>query len=161
MCRLLLCLVVVACGGSSAEPATVVSSQPTAAPARVLVNVDAQGIGLGGNDPIAYATDGAVAGVNEFESSYGGARYRFATQAHKAAFDADAWKRAPAYGGYCAYAASQNRLSPSDPEVFLILDGTLLVFTNREYLTLFEQDRAGNKLKADKNWLTLVTKFGT
>jgi hypothetical protein len=154
MRRLIACVFSIACS-SPAQPR--VATQPAA---RVLVNVDAAGVALGGNDPIAYASDGAVPGVAELEAAHAGAKYRFATRDHEATFVAAPANHAPAYGGYCAFAASQNRLSASDPEVFLILDGQLLMFTNREFLAQFERDRAGNKAKADANWPGLVAKFG-
>ena len=150
---------VIGCGGSPkpAEPA------PPAAPetARVLVNVDASGVGLGGHDPVAYATDNApVPGAAEHAAQHGGAGYHFASAEHKATFEGDRAKYAPQYGGYCAFAASQNRLSPSDPTVFLVLDGQLLVFTNRDFLEQFQKDPAGTKAKADANWPGLVAKHG-
>jgi len=145
--------VLIACGG--AQPA------PTAAPPRVLVNVDADGVGLGGNDPLGYVLDqAAVAGDAAQASAFGGATYHFASAEHKATFDADRARYAPQFGGYCAFAASQNRLSPSDPEVFVIHGGQLLMFTNQDFLDQFNKDPAGNKQKADANWPGLVAKHG-
>ncbi|HLL23568.1 MAG TPA: hypothetical protein VK427_15630 [Kofleriaceae bacterium] len=68
------------------------SSKPTTtepATAKVLVLVDDQGVGVGG----------------------------FASAENKQAFDGAHAKYTPAYGGYCAFAASQNRLSEADPTV--------------------------------------------
>jgi YHS domain-containing protein len=144
----------VACG----PKATTGPTPPTGE--RILVNVDAQGVGLGGHDPIMYVAGAATMGSAEHASAHGGATYHFATAENKATFDADMASHAPGYGGYCAYAASQNRLSPSDPTVFLIHDGQLLVFTNQEFLTLFQADPAGHKAKADQNWPGLVAEHG-
>jgi YHS domain-containing protein len=149
-----LLLLAFACGGKSA-PA------PTSAPSKVLVLVDEQGVGLGGHDPVAYATDNAaVAGAPEHSSQHGGATYRFASAKHKATFEVAPATHAPQYGGYCAYAASMNRLSESDPKVFQIVDGQLLVFTNEDFKQQFNKDVAGNKAKADANWPGLVAKHG-
>ncbi|MDQ3370075.1 MAG: tat pathway signal sequence domain protein [Myxococcota bacterium] len=147
-----------ACGGSAPPPA-----RPAAVAAdRVLVNVDAEGVGLGGHDPIAYVTaNAATPGSPAQTARHGGAVYRFVSAEHHATFEADRAKHAPAYGGYCAFAASQNRLSPSDPTTFLVLDGQLLVFTNPDFLAQFNLDPAGNKQKADANWPGLVAKHGT
>ena len=149
---LILALGVAACGGSKPAAPT-----PTAPVAKRLILVDADGVGLGGHDPVAYASDNAaVAGTAEHTSQHDGATYRFASADHKTAFDAAPAKHAPQYGGYCAYAASMNRLSESDPKVFQIVDGQLLVFTNEDFKQKFNEDVPGNKAKADANWPGLV-----
>ena len=153
-----LVVAMAACGG--AKPSSQTTPPPPAA-AKRLILVDAEGVGLGGHDPVAYASDkAAVKGAAEHTSDHAGAKYRFASAEHKATFDADAAKHAPQFGGYCAYAASQNRLSESDPTVFEIVDGQLLVFTNADFKERFDQDVAGNKAKADANWPGLVEKYG-
>lgn len=145
------------CGGGS-KPGPVAEPKPAAT--KRLILIDADGVGLGGHDPVAYATDkAAVKGVPEQTSEHDGAKYRFASAEHKATFDANAAKHAPQFGGYCAFAASQNRLSNADPTVFEIVDGQLLVFTNADYKR-FDEDVAGNKAKADANWPGLVEKYG-
>jgi YHS domain-containing protein len=119
----------------------------------VLVNKDRNGVAIQGYDAVAYFTEKqAVKGGATFQSSYEGAFYYFASAEHKAMFDAMPAKYAPAYGGYCGYAASINRLSPISPEWFQILDGRLV---------LRNQDLAGNIVKADVNWPGLVSKNGT
>jgi YHS domain-containing protein len=146
-----------ACGGS--KPAATTTT--TAPAAKQLVLVDDKGVGLGGHDPVAYASDNAaVAGTAEQSSQLGPVTYRFASAEHKATFDAEPAKHAPQYGGYCAFAASQNRLSEADPTVFQIVDGQLLVFTNEDFKQKFNQDVAGNKRKADANWPGLVEQHG-
>jgi|MudIll2142460700_1097286.scaffolds.fasta_scaffold31319_2 YHS domain-containing protein len=143
-----------ACGGSS-KPTTT----PPAAD-RILVLVDEQGVALGGNDPVAYSTDKVEEGTAEHTSAHGGATYQFTSAENKQAFDANQQRFAPAFGGYCAYAASQNRLSESDPAVYLNFEGQLLMFTNQDFLDQFKKDPAGNKKKADTNWPGLVAKHG-
>ena len=147
----------IACGGGT--KATTATTAP--ATSKVLVNVDDQGVGLGGHDPVAYATDNvAVAGLADQTSQFGGATYRFASAEHKASFDGDMPKHAPQYGGYCAFAASQNRLSEADPAVYQLVDGQLLVFTNADFKDQFNKDVAGNKRKADAHWPGLVDRYG-
>lgn len=147
-----LSLLVPACGGAPGH------SAPTA-PAKILVNVDESGVGLGGTDPISYRS-APVAGTAEQSSQFGGATYQFASAENKATFAGNPAANAPAYGGYCAFAASQNRLTPSDPSVFLLHEGQLLVFANEDFRAQFQQDVAGNKAKADANWPGLVAKYG-
>jgi YHS domain-containing protein len=155
-----LIALVCACSGGSKTPAEPTPPAPAKA-TKILVNVDDNGVGLGGNDPVAYAKDNApTAGDASVTSSFGGASYQFASADNKAAFDADPTKSAPQFGGYCAFAASQNRLSESDPTVFAIQDGQLLVFTNEDFRAQFMKDPTGNKKKADQNWPGLVEKYG-
>jgi hypothetical protein len=151
--HLLIAFVLVACGGSSKPTAP-------AAPALVLVNVDSEGVILGGLDAMAYRDGAPTEGIAEHTSQHAGAIYRFASAQHKVAFEADRARNAPGYGGYCAFAASQNRLQVADPKAFEIYEGQLLVFTNEAYRDQFDKDRAGAKAKADANWPGLVAKHG-
>ncbi len=109
---------------------------------------------------MSYTKGAPVAGSGDHASTHGGAKYHFASPEDKTAFDADKAKFAPGFGGYCAFAASQNRLSTSDPKVFEIHEGQLLVFTNEDYKKRFDADPKGNKAKADANWPGLVAKHG-
>lgn len=148
--------VVCACGGSS-KPAT---TTPPTTGERILVLVDDQGVALGGNDAIAYTKDAVEEGSPEHASTFNTATFQFANAENKQAFDAAPAKHAPAFGGYCAFAASQNRLSQSDPNVYMNFEGQLLMFTNEDFREQFKQDPAGNKKKADANWPGLVAKHG-
>lgn len=160
MKSLLLALLVACGGGGASTPPTTPEKLAIPAQDKVLVLVDDQGVGLGGHDPVSYTKGAPVAGTAEQTSTHGGATYRFASADDKAAFDADQKKFAPGFGGYCAFAAAQNRLSVADPKVFVIHEGQLLVFTNEDYKTKFAVDPAGNKAKADANWPGLVAKHG-
>jgi YHS domain-containing protein len=125
----------------------------------VLKNKD--GLAIEGYDPVAYFTDNkAVKGSAKFKSTYEGAVYQFASAEHKAMFDAAPAKYAPAYGGYCGYAASINRLSPISPEWFQIIDGKLILQHNQKAFDLFNKELKPNVQKADANWPGLVAKNG-
>lgn len=119
------------------------------------------GLAIEGYDPVAYFTDNKpVKGSAKFNSEYEGAKYLFASTGHKATFDANPAKYAPAYGGYCGYAASINRLSPISPEWFQILDGRLVLQHNKKAFDKWNTDLQGNLVKADANWPGLVAKNG-
>src|SRR5258708_25025760 len=90
---------------------------------KVLVLKNKDGAAILGYDAVAYFTDNKpMKGNPKFQSEYEGAKYHFASGEHKALFDANPAKYAPAYGGYCGYAASIDRLSPISPEWFQIID---------------------------------------
>jgi YHS domain-containing protein len=156
--HLLIAIVLAACGGGAS------SSQPTGpspqSTQKVLVSVDERGVGLRGLDPVSYTKGEPAEGAEQHAARHGGATYWFASADARAAFEAAPAKLAPQFGGYCAFAAAQNRLSVADPRSFLIYEGQLLVFTNADFKTQFEADPAGNKRKADANWPGLVAQHG-
>lgn len=119
------------------------------------------GLAIQGYDPVAYFTDNkAVKGNARFSSEYDGAKYLFASAEHQSVFDGDPAKYAPAYGGYCGYAASINRLSPISPEWFQIVNGNLILQHNKKAFDLFNKQLKENVVKADANWPGLVAKNG-
>ncbi|MFO0858736.1 MAG: YHS domain-containing (seleno)protein [Phycisphaerales bacterium] len=130
-------------------------------PAKVLANTDSRGVAIEGYDPVAYFTlKKPVKGSEEFRSSYMGATYHFSTQAHKQMFDASPAKYAPQFGGYCAYAASINRISPIDPAYWEVVDGRLILQHNQKAWDAWHKAPADNLVKADKNWPSLVDHNG-
>lgn len=121
-----------------------------------------QGAAILGHDPVAYFTDHKpVKGDAKFRSNHEGADYHFASAEHKRLFDANPAKYAPAYGGYCGYAASIDRLSPISPEWFQIIDGRLILQHNKKAYDLFNKELKENVVKADRNWPGLVARNGT
>ena len=128
---------------------------------KVLVLKNKEGAAILGYDAVAYFTDNKPAKGNpKFQSEYEGAKYLFARAEHKSLFDSDPAKYAPAYGGYCGYAASINRLSPISPEWCQIEDGKLILQHNKKAFDLFNKELKENVVKADANWPGLVAKNG-
>lgn len=128
---------------------------------KALVLKTKNGLAIQGYDPVAYFTDNKPGKGNaRFSSEYDGAKYLFSTAEHKALFDAEPTKYAPAYGGYCGYAASIDRLSPISPEWFQIIDGKLILQHNKKAFDLFNKELAPNVVKADANWPGLVARNG-
>jgi YHS domain-containing protein len=122
-----------------------------------LVAKDKHGLAIQGYDPVAYFTDKKAAkGKVEFGSEYEGAKYVFVSLDHKAVFEADPAKYAPAYGGYCGYAASIGKVRPADALIWSVVDGKLILQHTRGADELWKKDVAGNKAKADKYWPFLV-----
>src|SRR5262245_6740595 len=124
----------------------------------ILVNVDEHGVALEGNDPVAYFTENrAVPGTAELQATYAGAIYRFASPEDRAAFESAPDRYVPAFGGFCAYAASVDKLAPVDVNVFQVVDGRLLLQYSKDAYRLFNQDTHGSLARADQNWPGLVT----
>jgi YHS domain-containing protein len=128
---------------------------------KTLLNLDRQGIAIQGYDPVAFFTQNRpVKGRPEFETKYNGARYLFASADDKSTFDANPAKYEPQFGGFCAYAASQNHTAPVKIEAFQIVNGRLLMQYDLGVRKEFNKDTQGNLQKADKNWPGLVQKEG-
>lgn len=131
------------------------------ASAKTLVNVDRHGVGIKGYDPVAYFTDNkAVKGDSQFQSSFNGVTYQFASAGHKATFDANPAKYEPQFGGFCAWAVSQGYTASIDPNAFQIVNGRLLLQYSLDVRRKFSTDTEGNLKKADANWPGIVDKKG-
>ncbi len=129
--------------------------------AKTLVNVDRQGVGIRGYDPVAYFTDGrAEKGLPQFTSTADGVTYLFTSAAHKAAFDANPSSYEPRFGGYCAYGVSRGSLIEIDPSAFQVVNGELLLQYSKGVMEKFNKDQAACLQKADSNWPILVGKKG-
>lgn len=116
------------------------------------VNIE-KGFAIEGYDPVAYFTDGKpVAGKAEFEHTWNGATWRFASAEHRDLFAADPAKYAPQYGGYCAYGISKGAKYPIDPVAWTILDGKLYLNYDMDVQKTWSKDPKGFIAKANGNW---------
>jgi len=124
---------------------------------KVLVLKNREGVAILSYDAVAYFTDNKpVQGSPKFQSEHDGAKYYFSSVEHKQLFDADPAKYAPAYGGYCGYAASIGKVRPANPLLWSIVDGQLIVQHTKGAAQLWDRDVPGNKQKADRLWPRLV-----
>jgi YHS domain-containing protein len=128
---------------------------------KVLVNISSNGVAIDGYDSVGFFTERKpVKGDPAFRSTYRGAVYQFASAQHKAMFDADPARYEPQFGGYCAYAASIDTISPIDVNYWEIVDRRLLLQHNKKAWDAWHKDAAGNLVKADRNWPGLVERNG-
>jgi YHS domain-containing protein len=132
-----------------------------AAAARDLVNVDETGLAVEGYDPVAFHSEGkAVKGKNGITARHRGATYRFASAENKEKFESAPNRYAPAFGGFCAYGASNGYAAPVKIETWQVVEGRLLLNYDLEVKALFDADREGFLKKADRNWPSIVEKEG-
>lgn len=128
---------------------------------KTLQNTDKNGLALQGYDPVAFFTENKpVKGQPELKSSYEGVTYLFASDANKRRFEKEPMKYEPAFGGFCAYGVSRNKLVEIDPEAFQIVAGRLLLQYSKGVRNDFNKDVQGNLAKAEANWPALVEKKG-
>ncbi|WP_299326333.1 YHS domain-containing (seleno)protein [Parasphingopyxis sp.] len=127
------------------------------------VNDDASGpvylssgrnIGLSGYDAVSYQVgDGTPQqGNEEFAVSYNGVQYHFANAENAETFQADPVRYAPAYGGFCAWAAARGDLAAGNPENYRVVDGRLYLNFNGLIQSRWEQDIEGFIESADENY---------
>ena len=129
---------------------------------KFLVNRDQNGLALQGYDPVSYFTlNRPVKGTEDNVVQYNGAKYRFVSEENRRTFEADPAAYEPEYGGYSGYGASLGRIVMSDPKVFQIVEGRLVLHRSREALEMFSKDPAGNFAKADEQWRDLVRENGS
>lgn len=112
-----------------------------------------KGAAIGGYDPVAYfTTDQPARGDPAITHDWNGATWQFANEAHRALFIAEPEKYAPQYGGYCAYAASLNRVAAGDGKRWQIVDGKLYLNNNFIAHKLWQTDLSGNIEDSERNW---------
>jgi enamine deaminase RidA (YjgF/YER057c/UK114 family)/YHS domain-containing protein len=112
-------------------------------------------LAIGGYDAVAYFTDGKpVPGSTEFEYLWHGARWRFASAAHRDHFVKDPERYAPQYDGYCAMGVAWKdpHKDTVDPQAWAIVDGKLYLTHTTRGLDGWRQDADRNIKTADANW---------
>lgn len=131
-----------------------------AARAEKPVNTTLFGTAIKGYDPVAYFTVGKpMKGDAGFAHEWNGAKWLFANAEHRDAFKATPEKYAPQFGGYCAWAVSQNYTANVDPEkAWKIINGKLYLNYSRDVQQTWEKDVPGNIAKADENWPKILKK---
>lgn len=128
---------------------------------KTLLNLDKSGVAIQGYDPVAFFKDNKpVKGKPEFVSKIDGATYYFASKEDQDMFVKEPAKYEPAFGGYCAYGVSRDKLVEIDVDAFQIVDGRLLLQYSKGVKDTFNKDQKGNLAKAESNWPVLVEKHG-
>ncbi|PQA87431.1 YHS domain-containing (seleno)protein [Hyphococcus luteus] len=112
-----------------------------------------------GYDAVAYFTEGKpVKGEKTFSMEYKGAEWRFASADNLAAFKAEPEKYAPQFGGYCAWAVSQDYTARGNPENWTIYEGKLYLNYNDEIQKRWEADIPGLVAAGEENWPGVLDK---
>ena len=109
-----------------------------------------------GYDTVAYFTEGkAVEGDEQYATEYMQATWLFSSQQNLDLFKADPKKYAPQYGGYCAYAVSQDTTASIKPELFTIHEGKLYLNYSNSVNKKWLANKENFIVDADKNWPAL------
>jgi YHS domain-containing protein len=106
-----------------------------------------------GFDPVAYFTDAQpVRGKHTLPATYEGRTYYFASDAHRATFNAAPARFEPQYGGFCSNGAAYGVKLGSDPTQFEIRGGRLFIFGDVLGHEMWLLDEGDNIRHADDLW---------
>lgn len=106
-----------------------------------------------GHDPVSYHLDGQPQrGQARFNAEWRGARWWFASAAHRDQFLADPERFAPQFGGHCAYAMARDSFADGDPKRWRIVDGKLYLNANLLAQALWDTDVPSHITKAQSTW---------
>ena len=111
------------------------------------------GAAIRGYDPVAYHLDGApVKGDARYAWRWKDHDWYFVSAANRDLFAADPERYAPAYNGFCAYAASRGYTAPTAPEAWTIRDGRLFLNYSLSVRDDWLEDIDANIAAGDRNW---------
>lgn len=111
------------------------------------------GVAINAIDPVGYFTNAAPTPGNAGVSmTWKGADWHFANEDERQKFMSNPEQYAPAFGGYCAYAASLGYVAPTIPEAWTVHKGKLYLNANLRARELWLQDIDGNIAKGEANW---------
>lgn len=113
-------------------------------------------IAVGGYDTVSFFSGKPVEGLEEFETTYLGAQWRFASRANLDLFKTNPTAFAPQYGGYCAWATAHGKLAKGSPKYWHLRDGRLYLNFNARIQEKWEEDIPGFVAKASEAWPELL-----
>ena len=120
------------------------------------------GLAIEGMDPVSYFTEPApLMGKPEFEYSWMGAPWLFASEANRDVFERNPEIYAPQYGGHGAMSMSRGFVSDADPTTFVVYKQRLYFFyspSNREAFNLAPDAAA---LRGQEHWQVLSKTLST
>lgn len=120
------------------------------------INKNRSGLALKGFDPVAYFTEGRpTEGSAQFSHHWMGATWLFASAANRDLFSADPAKYAPQFGGYCAWAVSNNYTAQIDPQAWNVVNGKLYLNYSKGVQESWSKDIPGRISAGEKNWPSL------
>ena len=120
-------------------------------------NVNSSGVALHGYDAVSFQSDGkAQLGSEQYKVDLLGARWYFASAAHRDAFSRNPDTYAPAFGGYCAWSVSEGFVSDSDPKCWEVVSGKLYLFFSDSTKWLWNKDREAHINDAFVKWPSLA-----
>ncbi len=114
---------------------------------------------LNGYDVVAFYTDSAVVpGSKQYSYQWKQAVWYFSSRAHLDTFSQAPEKFYPAYGGWCAYGASNGYKAPTEAGTFTFINNRLYFNYNGAVKDTWLKNPDGYISKADANWPLIKNK---
>lgn len=109
-------------------------------------------VAIGGYDTVSYHDGEPKPGEARINHFWNGAIWYFSSDENREKFAANPEQYAPAYDGYCSWAASQGYKAPGDPMVWQVEDGTLYVQVHPKAQELWQENIPVHIEAGDENW---------
>ena len=117
------------------------------------VNKDRHGVAIRGYDAVAYfSASEPVKGAREYTYNWRGAEWRFQSAEHRDLFATMPERYAPQFGGYCAWAVSNNYTAEIDPQAWKIVDGRLYLNYSKSVQRMWEKEIPQRIAAGNRNW---------
>jgi YHS domain-containing protein len=98
-------------------------------------------VAIKGIDPVTYFNPGRPArGASKISYDFDESRYLFSSARNKELFAANPERYAPQFSGLCATGLSMGMKSEADPNVFMVKDGKLYIFSSVEARDMVQKD---------------------
>jgi len=109
-------------------------------------------VAIGGYDSVSYHEGTPTQGKARHNYFWNGGVWYFSSAENRDLFATDPERYAPAFDGYCSWAASQAYKAPGDPNVWEIVDGTLYLQVHERAQELWEADIPAHIEAGNANW---------
>ncbi len=98
------------------------------------------GYALEGFDVVSYFQGNPEKGTESYSYEWNGSEWFFSTAENRSEFIANPEKYVPQFGGYCTKAVSTGFTAPGDPEVWLVKDEKLYIFSGEDVKKEFSEN---------------------
>ena len=116
----------------------------------------AQDWALEGIDSVAYSQSGkAVPGRSDIVTHWRGRAWHFATEANRAAFEANPRAYAPGLGGLCVVALAEGRAEPGNPRYFVVIGQRTYLLRSEHARERLRQEPQKLLMQAKAHWTRL------
>ncbi len=115
------------------------------------------GVAIDGSDAVAYFNQSRpVAGRPDYTVEWMGATWQFENDDNRHMFASDPERYAPAFGGYCAFAASRGYLAPTMPEAWTVFNDRLYLNANLRARELWLAELPDVIAAGEANWPAIL-----
>ncbi|XPV77066.1 MAG: YHS domain-containing (seleno)protein [Desulfovibrio sp.] len=116
-------------------------------------------VAMRGYDPVELKTNHhLLAGAEEYETVYSGAKWRFVTELNQAHFQLTPNNYMPQFGGYCAYGVAEGYLADGNPKQWVIANNKLYFFFSEGQKALWNQNQNILQQQAHRQWPKITNK---